>query len=159
MSVTGLGTKRRRRALPVVQMVSVLMLLAAIALFVLQLVQFSRTQELLSADVTVAGISVGNMQPQEAVSRWEQSYSQPVVLYYAGSPILLDPAAVGFRTSRETMLAAARAAGDVERDAVAAWLGHRPYPAGFSSWPPNSLRMAERILSAKSASPRELKRS
>lgn len=114
MTVTGLGTKRRRRALPVVQMLSVLMLLAAIALFVLQLVQFSRGQELLSADVTVAGIPVGNMLPQEAVSRWEQVYGQPVVLYYAGSPILLDPAAVGFRTSRETMLAAARAAGNIE---------------------------------------------
>ena len=46
-----------------------------------------------------------------------------------------------------------------ERDAVAAWLGRHRYPAGFSSWPPNSLRMAESTLSAKSASPRELNRS
>ena len=46
-----------------------------------------------------------------------------------------------------------------ERDAVAPRLGRHRYPAGFSSWPPNSLRMADRTLSAKSASPRELKRS
>lgn len=124
MSVTGLGTKRRRRALPVVQLLSVMMLLAAVGLFVLQLVQFSRGQEMLPADVTVAGIRVGNLLPQEAVARWEQAYSQPVTLYYAGSPILLDPAAVGFRTNRETMLAAGRAASDVEAGFWSRFVNH-----------------------------------
>ncbi len=124
MTVTGLGTKRRRRALPVVQLISVLLLLAAIGLFVVQLVQFSRGQELLPADITVAGVPVGNLLPQEAVARWEQAYSQPVLLYYAGSPIMLDPSSVGFRTSRETMLAAARAASDVEAGFWTRFLNH-----------------------------------
>ncbi|NWG16590.1 MAG: serine hydrolase [Chloroflexi bacterium] len=114
MTVTGLGTKRRRRSLPIVQVLSVLMLLAAVALFVLELVQFSRGQERLPADVSVAGIPVGGLLPAEAVAQWEQAYSQPVVMYYAGSPIVLDPAAVGFRTNRETMLASARAATEFE---------------------------------------------
>lgn len=114
MTVTGLGTKRRRRSLPIVQVMSVLMLLGAVALFVLELVQFSQGQERLPADVSVAGLPVGGLLPAEAVARWEQAYSQPVVMYYAGSPIVLDPAAVGFRTNRETMLASARAATEFE---------------------------------------------
>ncbi|HEX2906407.1 MAG TPA: serine hydrolase [Phototrophicaceae bacterium] len=114
MSVSGLGTKRRRRSLPVVQLISVMMLLVAIGLFVLELVQFSQEQERLPPDVTIAGIPVGGLLPTDAVALLERAYSQPVILYYAGSPIALDPAAVGFRTNRETMLAAAQAAGDVE---------------------------------------------
>src|SRR5262249_25427503 len=49
----------------------------------------------------------------------------------------------------------------VEDERVAARGAHRALrsPGCFSRWPPNSKRMAERSLSAKSASPRELKRS
>lgn len=114
MSVTGLGTRRRRRSLPILQLISVAMILMAVGLFVLELVGFSQTQERLPGDVSVAGVSVGGLLPQEAVARWEQAYSQPVVLYYEQNPILLDPTQVGFRLNSDSMLARARAAGDVE---------------------------------------------
>jgi beta-lactamase class A len=113
MSVTGLGTKRRR-SLPAVQIASVLLLLAAIGLFVWNLVRYSEGQGLLPADVSVGGISVGALSPREAATRLEEAYSESVVLYYEGSPIVLEPGVVGFRTNADAMVAAARAQGDVE---------------------------------------------
>ncbi len=113
MSVTGLGTKRRRRRLPVVQIISVLMILTAIGLFVWNLLRYSEGQGLLPADVSVGGVVVGGLSPREAATRIEAAYSEPVVLYYAGSPILLEPAVVGFRPNADAMVASARAEGDV----------------------------------------------
>ena len=114
MSVTGLGTKRRRRRLPIIQIVSVLMLLAAIAIFVFQLVRYSEGQGQLPGDVSVASVSVGGLSPREAATRLEEAYSKPIVLYYADNPIKLEPGVVGFRTNADSMIASARAEGDVE---------------------------------------------
>lgn len=114
MSVTGLGTKRRRRRLPIVPIASVVMLLAAIALFVFQLVRYSESQGALSSDVSVASVSVGGLSPREAATRLEEAYSKPVVLYYADSPIKLEPGVVGFRTSADSMIASALAQADVQ---------------------------------------------
>jgi beta-lactamase class A len=114
MSVTGLGTKQSRRSLPLVQLASLLMLLAAIGLFVFQLLRYSEGQGQLPGDVSVAAVSVGGLFPREAATRLEQAYSQPVVLYYEGSPIKLEPGVVGFRTSADSMIASALAQGDTE---------------------------------------------
>lgn len=114
MTVTGLGTKRSRRRLPVVQLISVLMILASVGIFVFYLVRFSQQQERLPADVSVAGVPIGGLLSREALTRLEATYAQPVVLYYEDSPIVLDPGAVGFRVSGEAMLASAGAAGDVQ---------------------------------------------
>ncbi len=109
MSVTGLGTKRSRRSLPVVQLVSVLFILVAIGLFIFNLVRFSQQQESLPADVSAGGVNVGGLLSREALTRLETAYRQPVILYYGNSPILLDPGSVGFRMSSESMLASAGA--------------------------------------------------
>jgi len=114
MTVTGLGTKRSRRRLPVVQLISVLMILSAIGIFVFYLVRFSQQQERLPGDVSVAGVSVGGLLSREALTRLEGAYAEPVILYYEDSPIVLDPGAVGFQISGEAMLASARAAGEVQ---------------------------------------------
>jgi len=109
-SLSGLGTKRKqaRRVGPVLPILSALALLVAFGLFVYELVVFSRLQEPLPSDITVAGIEVGGLPAGEAVATWERAYAQPITLYYDESPILLDPAAVGFRINNEVMLAQAR---------------------------------------------------
>lgn len=112
--LTGLGTRRRPRRLPIVPVLSWLFILLAVALFALELIRFSQQIDTLSTDVTVGGVEVGGLSGPEAVSRWEQVYAQPVTLWYDNSPILLDPAAVGFRTNQQSMLAAARAASEAE---------------------------------------------
>lgn len=114
-TLTGLGTKQRRqRRLPILPIVSAIMLLVAIGLFAIELITFSQQEGRLAAGVTVAGIPVGGLLPGQAVSRWEQAYAQPITLFYNDSPIVLDPASVGFRTNQENMLAQAQSAGGAE---------------------------------------------
>ena len=113
MTVTGLGTKRRRnQQLPLLPILSSLMVLGAIGIFIFELIGFSQRQDLLPAGTIVAGVSVGNMLPGEAMATWENALSQPVILWYGTSPIELDPAAIGFRSNNASMLAAAGSAND-----------------------------------------------
>jgi len=113
MTVTGLGTRRRRRRLPVIPIVSSLMLVGAISLFVIELIGFSQVQERLPADTSVADVPVDGMVPGQARARWEQAFAEPVTLWYGDSPILLDPSTIGFRVDSDIMAAQALAAGDV----------------------------------------------
>ncbi|MBC7809651.1 MAG: serine hydrolase [Burkholderiales bacterium] len=112
--LSGKGTKRRGQRLPLLPIISFTMLAAAVSLFVLELVGFSQQQTRLPGETLVADVNVGSLLPSEGRARWEQAYAQPLALYYADSPILLDPAGVGFRVNSEVMLAAARSAMDVE---------------------------------------------
>lgn len=109
-SLSGLGTNRKQagRTGPVLPLLSALALVAAFGLFVYELVIFSRLQEQLPSDISVAGIEVGGLPAGEAVATWERAYAEPITLYYDQSPILLDPATVGFRINNEVMLAQAR---------------------------------------------------
>lgn len=112
--LSGLGTKRRSRpGIPVLPILSTLLLLAAAGLFVLELVTFSQEADLLPTDVTVAGVPVGGLSAGEAVTRWENALMQPVTLWYNDSPIVVDPAALGFRINSAAMLADVRATADI----------------------------------------------
>ncbi|MCL4250202.1 MAG: serine hydrolase [Anaerolineae bacterium] len=113
-TVTTLSSRRKPRRLPIIPLLSALMLLTAIGWFIVELVRFSQQSDRLPLNVSVAGVDVGGMSPSDAMRAWESVYNAPVTLWYADSPIQLDPAAVGFRTSRDTMLAAARRAGGGE---------------------------------------------
>lgn len=88
-----------------------LLMFLALGLLMLELIRFSQQAERFAADVLVAGIDVGGLTTADAASRIEQAYAAPITLWYEDSPIQLDPAAVGFRTNREAMLAAARSGG------------------------------------------------
>ncbi len=112
--LTGLGTRKKTRRLPLIPIFSWILILLAITLFALQLISFSQQDDQLATDVRVGGVEVGGLSAAEAVARWEEAYARPVVLWYNASPILLDPAAVGFRTNQESMLAAARSASETE---------------------------------------------
>lgn len=109
--LTGLGTRRKRRqSFPILPLLSSLMLLGAVGLFIFELTGFSQRQDRLPAGVTVAGVDVSGLTPSEAVAAWERALSRPITLWYEDSPILLDPAAIGFRSNNAAMLAEAGAA-------------------------------------------------
>lgn len=112
--MTTLSRRRRRSFLPVIQALSILMILMAISLFIFYLVRFSQQEGRLPADVRIAGVSVGGLGAAEALNRLEVAYQQPVVLRYAENPIALDPSSIGFRINSETMLAEANATGDIQ---------------------------------------------
>lgn len=114
--MTTMGTlnkRRKRRGLPIVQIMSVLMIFAAVGLFIFYLVRFSQQPERLAGDISVGDVSVGGLSKREALSTVVSAYQKPVILYYADSPIQLDPSTVGFTISGESMLASASAAGDL----------------------------------------------
>ena len=106
----GPGSRSRRNRLPLLPILSILMLLGAIALFIIELLNFSQQQDRLGASVSVAGVDVGGMLPGEAVAAWEAAFSQPLTLWYESSPILLEPTSIGFRINNAAMLAEARTA-------------------------------------------------
>ncbi|MGQ9887399.1 MAG: serine hydrolase [Aggregatilineales bacterium] len=112
--LSGLGTRKRSRSgIPFLPIISIMMLLGAAGLFVLELVTFSQQADRLPSDVTVAGVPVDGLSPGEAVTRWENALTQPVVLWYNESPILIDPAVLGFRINSAAMLAQVRATADI----------------------------------------------
>jgi len=108
-----LAQQSRRRRLPILLILSLLMILASLALFVNELVGFTQRENLIPASVTVAGIRVGGLPPNQAQAQWEQAFSEPITLIYGDSPpILLNPDSVGFRVNSRTMQASAIASGE-----------------------------------------------
>ncbi|MFW5692082.1 MAG: serine hydrolase [Chloroflexota bacterium] len=97
-------SRRRTRILPSLSLISVVLLLAAAGLFVRELLAFSQQDDRLPQNIIVGSVNVSGMTQAEARIAWEQAYAQPITLYYRDSPILLDPAAVGFRLNIQTML-------------------------------------------------------
>ncbi len=106
-----LGDRRRRTGFPWLLTLSMLLIVGAAALLIYELIGFSRREQQLPAGISVAGINISSLSNQEAVSRWERAYAEPISLLYpdlAGAQlILLYPDQVGWRISSEPMLAAA----------------------------------------------------
>ncbi|NJO82970.1 MAG: hypothetical protein HC828_09215, partial [Blastochloris sp.] len=76
----------------------------------MELISFTQRQDQLPPDVRIAGVPVGGLLPNAAGALLESEFTRPVTLWYADNPILLDPAAIGFRPNTATMLADARSA-------------------------------------------------
>ncbi len=114
---TSLGDRRRRRGFPWLLTLSLLLIVAAAALLIYELVGFSRREQQLPAGISVAGINISKLSERDAVSRWERAYAEPVQLLYPAADgaqlILLYPDQVGWRISSESMLAAALELGEL----------------------------------------------
>ena len=89
---------------------SLLLILLAVVVTILQLVRFSRLWINFPANLSIAGVPVGQLSRQAAVERLLTVYSQPIELEYNQSLIDLDPATVGFNLDNDSMLAAAEQA-------------------------------------------------
>ena len=111
---------RRRGGLSLLFTFSLLLLFASSAILVYELVAFSRREELLPSGITVAGIGVSGLSGRDAVSRWESSYAEPLILLYPDAlggqphPIRLHPDQIGWRISSDPMLADALASGETD---------------------------------------------
>ena len=80
-------------------------LLAALALFVTELLAYSQRGDRLPANVNIAGVDVGGLSPSQVAVRLQQMYFTPLTLLYRDSPIQLGPQVVGFRVDTDAMLA------------------------------------------------------
>jgi len=115
-----LTSRRRQGGLSLLFSFSLLLLLAASAILVYELVAFSRREELLPSGIIVAGVNVSGLSGRDAVSRWESAYAEPLVLLYPDAlggqphPIRLHPDQIGWRISSDPMLAGALASGETD---------------------------------------------
>src|SRR5688572_10213181 len=103
---------RPRRRFPVVGIISSLMIVAALGLFIYELMSFTQIEDRLPIGVTVGGVRVGNLSEDEAALLIEEAYTLPVTLYYRDAPINLIPDEIGFSVNTDVMVAQARATGE-----------------------------------------------
>lgn len=102
---------------------SLVFILLASVLTVFQLVQYSLLRANYPADMTIADVPVGGLDPQAAAQRLLQVYSLPVEIQYGSEIIHLAPALVGFELNIDSMLAAA----DLQRTGAPFWGGFWDY--------------------------------
>jgi len=105
------------------QWVSLLFIIAAAVLTIMQLISYSRLRSYYPEGMQVAGVPVGGLGPQQASQRLLQVYGLPVEIRYGEAVIHLEPNVAGFELDIESMLAAA----DFERTGGAFWPGFWDY--------------------------------
>lgn len=110
-----LTTRERRRSSPVLILLSIGMVLASVMLFIVELINFTQRENALPQGISVAGVRVGGLFPNQAQALWEQAYSEPITLIYGDAPpIIFSPDAIGFRINSATLLASAIASSEAE---------------------------------------------
>lgn len=105
------------------RIVSLGLLLSAVALFFYQLISYSRHRALLPEGLTIGGVPVGGLNQAAALERLLQTYGTPVELQYGDQRILLTPAQVGFQLDSEAMMAG----GELARTSTDFWSGFWDY--------------------------------
>jgi beta-lactamase class A len=98
---------RTRRPFPILRILSLALISAAVLLFVLQLVGYSRLRAAFPTGMIVAGVPVGGLTQQQGADRLIQVYNLPVELHYDDAIIQMKPSTAGFELDLEAMLAAA----------------------------------------------------
>jgi beta-lactamase class A len=87
------------------------------------LIGYSRQRNNYPAGMTIGGVPVGGLSPQEASQRVLLVYTTPIEAQYGENIIHIDPAVVGFELDLESMLAAA----DLSRTSGSFWGGYWNY--------------------------------
>ncbi|HEX2998050.1 MAG TPA: serine hydrolase [Anaerolineales bacterium] len=114
---------RNRSSVPILRFISILILSLAIVLTVIALIGYSRQRNSYPSGMTIAGVPVGGIDPQEASERVLQVYSSPIEVQYEAAIIHVDPSVVGFELDMDSMIAAA----DLERTGGSFWGGFWNY--------------------------------
>src|SRR5260221_9903628 len=117
--LTPLRTPRKKSVSPVVRwiirLLSAGMILGALILLGIEYVRFAQPGAAVDSSLVVAGIPVNAAKPDEAISRMDVVYNQPVELDFGTSRILLHPAEINFQLDRERMLTSLRAQANTSR--------------------------------------------
>jgi beta-lactamase class A len=103
--------------------ISLIFILLAAIVIVIQVVQYSSSRANYPSDMTIANVPVGGLDPNATTQRLLQVYALPIEIHYANAVVDLDPALVGFQLDTESMLAAA----DLQRTGASFWGGFWDY--------------------------------
>lgn len=110
---------RNRNTSTILRGLSILFLTAALVLTITSLISYSRQRNSYPASMTIAGVTVGGLNPAQASQRILEVYTSPIEAFYNDAVIHIDPGTVGFQVDVETMLAAA----DLRRTGGSFWGG------------------------------------
>ena len=114
---------KRGSSFSALRWISIFLLIAAVGLFTIQFIRFSRLRLTYPPGMEIAQVPVGGLIRQEAAQRLLEAYSQPVELRYDDEIIHLPPSVIGFEPDLESMLAAA----DLARTNQGFWTGFWDY--------------------------------
>jgi len=103
----------------VLRLISIGLLVAALALLIIELIAYSRQRARLPESLTIAGVDVGGLDQTDAIERLLQVYSTPIEVVYRDQAIQIPPAAAGFRLDTEALMGAA----ELERTGTDFWSG------------------------------------
>lgn len=99
--------------------------------FVIQLSRYSAQRSRLPLGMTIGGLEVSGLTPEQATERVMVAFAAPVDLFYQDEHIALQPAEIGFRLDREALLAAV----ELARESIDWWQGFRDYLSGRPTTP------------------------
>jgi beta-lactamase class A len=83
---------------------SALSLLAAVGLFVVELIIYSRSYNAMPAGLSLGGVPVGGLSETAALNQLVTAFRAPLELHYLDQTLLLDPAVVGFQVNGNVMV-------------------------------------------------------
>lgn len=114
---------RNRNASILLRGSAIFLLIIATFLTISSLIGYSRQRNNYPAGMTIAGVPVGGLDPQEASQRVLQVYTSPVEIIYGTGLIQVEPTTLGFQLELDSMLAAA----DLGRTGGSFWGGFWDY--------------------------------
>jgi beta-lactamase class A len=117
------GTVRLRGSSLFLRGISLIFILLAAVVTIIQVVQYSVSRYNYPPDMTIGDVPVGGLPPQSAVQRILQVYALPIEIHYGNAVIDLDPGLIGFQLNTDSMLAAA----DLQRTGASFWGGFWDY--------------------------------
>jgi beta-lactamase class A len=103
--------------------VSLVFILLAGVVTIIQVIQYSVSRYNYPPDMTIGNVPVGGLNPQTAAQRLFQVYTLPVEIHYGDAVIDLNPNLIGFTLNTDSMLAAA----DLQRTGASFWGGFWDY--------------------------------
>lgn len=98
---------RRPIHFPMLEVVGLVMILAATVLLVRSLANFSGERQRMPPSLSMGGVPVGNLPRSEAQARVEGIYGSPVTVFYGDQEIRLTPDQVGLSVNSSAMLSRA----------------------------------------------------
>jgi beta-lactamase class A len=110
----------KRQRFPVFRWAAIIILIITLILATIQLTEYSRLRNNFPLGLQVAGVPIGGLNYVQAAERLYTVFRSPIEIVYAGSPIHIRPAVLGFEPEVDRMLAVA----DNQRVTEPFWQGY-----------------------------------
>ncbi len=110
----------QRHRFPIFRWAAIVIIFLTLILATMQLIEYSRLRNNFPIGMQVGGVPIGGLNYVQAAERLYTVYRSPIEIIYAGSPVHIRPAVLGFEPEVDKMLAVA----DNQRVTEPFWLGY-----------------------------------